>query len=149
MSALLDYVLEGSQENDDLCGLTRVQRFMGFLATALIGMFAGILSIVAIALLRIRKFGILFAICNMCVLSSTGFLIGFKRQLQLLFEQKRYIASIGMFVGMCTTMLFAFKWKMLIGVIVGIIIEFLSFVYYALSYVPYGQQCFRRMIGLA
>ena len=64
MSALLDYVLEGNQENDDLCGLTRVQRFIGFAATAVIGMFAGVLSIIAIALLRIRKFGILFTICN-------------------------------------------------------------------------------------
>ena len=148
MSALLDYVLEGNQENDDLCGLTRVQRFIGFAATAVIGMFAGVLSIIAIALLRIRKFGILFTICNICVLSSTGFVVGFKRQLQLLFEQKRYVASIGMFVGMSTTLMFAFKWKRLIGVVLGIVVEFVSFLYYALSYVPYGQQCFRRAIGL-
>ena len=147
MSALLEFTLDG-EDNDNSCGLTATQRLIGFFVTAFLGMFSGFLSLIAIGLLRIRKFGILFAICNMMVIASTGMLVGFKKQMRSLFEQKRYVATIGMCVGMTITMFFAFRWKKLIGVLLGIIIEFVSFSYYALSYIPYGRQCFHRIFHI-
>jgi hypothetical protein len=142
MSGLLDVVIE--DQNNDYFNLTFTQRMLGFATAAILGLFSGFLSIVAIALLRIRKFGILFSIFNLMLLASTGFLLGFKKQLSSIFEQKRYIAGIGMFLGMAVTFFFAFKWRLLIGVIVGFAIEFTSFAYYALSYLPWGTQIFRR-----
>ena len=125
MTSILDFAFQ--QEQDESCfKLTWSQRMLGFAGTAIIGLFSGILSLIAIGLLRIRKFAILFAICNMMVLSSTGFLIGFQKQIKSLFEQKRYIATIGMAIGITITMLSAFMWKKLVLVVIGFIIEFLS-----------------------
>ena len=144
MSALLDFALDG-EDSENTCGLTKTQRFIGFAVTAFLGIFSGFLAIIAIALLRIKKFGILFSICNIMIMSSTGLLVGFKKQLKSMKEQNRYIAAIGMIVGIMTTLLFAFRWKKRIGVVVGVIVEFVSFLYYALSYVPFGRQCFTRV----
>jgi hypothetical protein len=142
MEGLLDVAMEG----DDVgCfELTFTQRMLGFGVTALLGIFSGLLSLVAITLLRVRKFGVLFAIFNCMILSSTGFLIGFKKQFQSLFERKRHLASLGMLLGISITFFFAFKKKLLIGVIVGFLIDFISFAYYALSYLPCGAQIFHR-----
>jgi hypothetical protein len=141
MSGLIDVAIE--DQDTDYFNLTFTQRMLGFGVTALLGLFAGCLSMFAIALLRIRKFGILFAIFNAMLLASTGFLIGFKKQSRSICEQKRYLAGIGMFAGMAVTFLFAFKWNLLIGVVVGFAMEFTSFAYYALSYLPFGAQIFR------
>jgi hypothetical protein len=94
MTGLLDMAYRS--DDKECFGLTFIQRMIGFAVTTLIGMFSTFLSIVAISLLRIRKFSLLFAICNLMILSSTGFLIGFKRQFKSLCEQKQWIASIGM-----------------------------------------------------
>lgn len=143
MSALLD--MTGYENEDGEClDLTFTQRLMGFAATSIIGIFSGILSIIAISLIRIRKFSLLFAIFNLMTLSSTGFLFGFKKQLRSMFEAKRIYAAIGMIFGMFTTFMFAMKWKKLIGVIIGFLIEVVSFSYYALSYLPMGTTLFHK-----
>jgi hypothetical protein len=143
MESLLDIgVQEGNGEGFEL---TFLQRMLGFGATAIIGLFSGALSLIAMALLRIRKFTILFAICNCMILSSTGFLIGFKKQLRSLCERKRWIGSIGMLGGILITFFFAFTKKSLLGVTVGFVIDFTSFAYYALSYLPWGTQVFHRI----
>lgn len=143
MSALLDMSGYESEEGECL-DLTFTQRLMGFGATAIIGIFSGVLSLIAISLLRIRKFSLLFAIFNLMTLSSTGFLFGFKKQLRSMFEAKRIYAAIGMLFGMITTFLFAMKYKKLIGVIIGFLIEVVSFSYYALSYLPMGTTLFHK-----
>ena len=140
MSSILD-----AEEETNCLDLTFTQRMMGFVGTAVIGVFSGILSIFAIGLLRIRKFSILFAIFNLMLISSTGFLIGFKRQFNSLFSKKRIYATIGMFIGMVITMTFALKWRSLVGVIIGFLIEGISFAYYALSYLPFGREIFSRI----
>lgn len=143
MSSFFDMSSYESEDGECL-DLTFTQRVMGFVATAIIGVFSGILSIVAISLLRIRKFTLLFAIFNMMILSSTGFLFGFKRQIRSMLEAKRIYAAIGMFFGMFTTILFAMKYKRLVGVIIGFLIEVVSFSYYALSYLPMGTALFHK-----
>jgi hypothetical protein len=142
MAALLDMAY---RNGDQACfELSFTQRMIGFAVTTLIGLFSGFLAVIAIPLLRIRKFSLLFSICNLMILSSTGFLIGFKRQLKSLCERKRWIASIGMFAGMTITFLFALRWRKFLGVLLGVVVEFVSFSYYALSYVPWGSDIFHR-----
>jgi hypothetical protein len=145
MSALLNVALEG--EDEECFKLTWTQKLLGFAATALLGLFSGFLALIAIALLRIRRFGILFSFCNCMILASTGFLIGFRRQAQSLCERKRYLASIGMIVGIGLTFFSASRKKPLLGVIVGFLIDFTSFACYALSYLPCGDRIIRRVTG--
>jgi hypothetical protein len=144
MTSLLDFAYERDEEDQDWLELTFTQRVIGFATTALLGVFSGFLSILAISLFRLRKFGILFSIFNVMIILSTGFLIGFKKQFKSLFEAKRYFATAGMFLGLSITMVFAFKWKRLVGVIFGFCVEFVSFAYYALSYLPWGPQVFQK-----
>jgi hypothetical protein len=142
MSGLLDYVFTPEEQEDDCFQLSLTQRVIGFASAALIGAFAGFLSLIAISVLRLRKFGLLFGIFNVMVILSTGFLIGFKKQLKSLTERNRIKAAIGMALGLCIAILFAFKWKRLIGVVLGFCIEFMSFAYYALSYLPSSDQIY-------
>ena len=144
MSAILDMFANYESEEKDCFNLSLTERLIGLLVTATLGIFSGFLSIFAIALLRVRKFCILFAIFNLMTLFSTAFIVGFKRQLNSLTERKRIYAAIGMIVGMLITFIFAFKFKILTGIIFGFLIELVSFIYYILSYVPMGTALFHK-----
>jgi hypothetical protein len=110
----------------------------------MIGVFSVILSLIALALLRIRTFTILFAMCNCMIRASTVFFIGFQTPLVLLFERKRWIGSICMLGGSDYTFLRIHE-KSLIGVIMGFVIDFTSFAYYTLPYLPWGTQMFHQI----
>jgi hypothetical protein len=139
-----DYMLKPVEPEDDCFQFTLTQRVLGFATTALIGGFASFLSLIAISVLRVRKFGLLFAIFNLTVILSTGFLVGFRKQLKSLTEKKRAPAALGMLIGLSITIFFAFKWKKLIGVVLGFSIAFRSFAYSALSYLPWGDRILQK-----
>lgn len=137
--------LTNESEGSDCFNLSWMERMIGAAVCGFFSFFAGTVSIMAIALLRIRKFALLFAIMNIMLFLSLGFLIGFKKLLSSLTTKERRIAAITMFLGMFITMFFAFGKTRLIGVILGFIIEFISFVFIALSYVPMGRALFQKI----
>lgn len=141
MSLLDDF----EQDEGEWFELTLTQRLLGCVGTSVIGIFSGVLSLIAIGLLRIRKFSILFAIFNLMIISSTGFIVGFKNQLRFLMEKKRIYATFGMLFGFLITIVFALKLRKLSGAIIGVVVEGISFVYYALSYLPFGKQIFKKI----
>ena len=79
------------------------------------------------------------------IISSTGFIVGFKNQLRSLMEKKRIYATFGMLFGFLITIVFALKLRKLSGAIIGVVVEGISFVYYALSYLPFGKQIFKKI----
>ena len=137
--------LTSEQESEKCCGLSWTERLIAFACCSFFALFAGIVSIAAISLLRIRKFALLFTIMNIMLFSALSFLVGIKKQLSSLFVPKRLISSILMIIGIILTLFFAFVYKTLIGVIIGFLIEFVSFCYYALSYIPMGSALFHKI----
>jgi len=144
VTGLLDLTMD---EDDGGCfELTTTQKIIAFAVCAFFALFSGVFAVISISLLRIRKFSLLFCIMNIMIFSSIGFLVGFKKQIKSLFQKKRALASVAMIAGIVITMIFSFKWRSLIGVIVGFLIEFVSFLYYALSYIPYGDTLFHKLL---
>ena len=137
--------LTSEQESEKCCGLGWTERIIAFACCSFFALFAGIVSIAAISLLRIRKFAVLFMIMNIMLIAALNFLVGIKKQLSSLLQPKRLISSSGMFIGIILTIIFAFVKKTLIGVIIGFVIEFVSFCYYALSYLPMGAALFHKI----
>ncbi|EAY15604.1 hypothetical protein TVAG_208830 [Trichomonas vaginalis G3] len=143
MGGLVDLISE--PEEKDCLNLSWKERIVASIVCGFFSFFAGTMSIFAIALLRIRKFAILFAIMNLMLFLSLGFIITFKKLFSSLFQKDRKYAAIGLFVGMFITMFFAFGKVRLIGVIIGFVLEFVSFIYVALSYLPLGRELFAKI----
>lgn len=133
-------------EDDSCLHLSKTESIIASVACGAFAFLSGLFSIIAISLLRVRKFSILFSVMNIMIFVSLGFLIGFKKVLGSLFQKKRALATGIMIIGMLITLFFALFYRFFIGVILGIIIEFLAFVYFLLSYIPMGEAIFHKLI---
>ena len=147
MTEILETVADLTETEDQgFFHLSRTERFIAAGICALCGLTAGILSIVAIFILNMRKFVVLFTLSSLLYLISLCLLIGFKRICSSFVDKKRIYSGAGMFTGMLIVLFFGLVKKWFILSIVGFIIEFISFVYYALSFIPGGEQLFHFLL---
>ncbi|EAY00381.1 pRGR, putative [Trichomonas vaginalis G3] len=133
-------------QNDGCFTLTYTERLIGFGITGLCGLVAGILSIVAVFILNMRKFVVLFTLSSILYLVSLCLLIGFKRICGSFTDPKRIYSAVGLLAGTLITLYFGFVKKWIILSLVGFVIEFLSFVYYALTFIPGGEKIFHFLL---
>ena len=73
-------------------------------------------------------------------LCATGFLRGPIKQLKSMMEPKRAIAVGVMLLMIVLTFLSAFLWSSGILCIIFCILQFLSYLWYCISYIPYGRE---------
>ncbi|EPQ58071.1 SFT2-domain-containing protein [Gloeophyllum trabeum ATCC 11539] len=130
-------------------GLTRTQRLYGFVGCLVTGF---ILSIIGSALLFIGllgSFALLYVLGTIISLVGTGFLIGFFKQLKLMFKPVRVLATI-IFLG---SIVLVFVGAFVIGsdllCILFVIIEYLAYTWYTLSYIPYARTAVLKMVGMS
>eukprot|EP00270_Netrium_digitus_P016476 TRINITY_DN5918_c1_g1_i4.p1 TRINITY_DN5918_c1_g1~~TRINITY_DN5918_c1_g1_i4.p1 ORF type:complete len:300 (-),score=88.40 TRINITY_DN5918_c1_g1_i4:374-1141(-) len=83
------------EELNQSCALTYKQRLYGFVSCLLLGIFCSLLSL--LVFFHPIKFAITYSAGNLLSLSSTGFLIGFGRQLSLMCDPVRGLAA-GIFI---------------------------------------------------
>ena len=147
MTEILETVtdLTGTEEQGFL-HLSRTERFIAAGICALCAVTAGILSIVAIFILNMRKFVVLFTVSSLLYVISLSLLIGFKKICASCFDKKRIYSGVGMMTGMFIVLFFGLVKKWIILSIIGFVIEFISFVYYALSFIPGGEQIFHFLL---
>lgn len=126
--------------------LTYSERIIGFGITAACAFFAGILSIVALFILNLRKFSVLFSVSTILFFVSLGLLVGCKRLLSSCSDKKRLISSLCLIFGMLFTLFFGAIKRSIILSIIGLAIETLSYLYFALSYIPGGTRLFHLLI---
>jgi len=81
-------------------------------------------------------------------LVGTGFLIGFFRQLKLMFKPVRVVASVVFLGSIGLVFVGAFVLKNEILCIVFVIIEYLAYTWYTLSYIPYARAAVAKAVGL-
>ncbi|KIK63643.1 hypothetical protein GYMLUDRAFT_241560 [Collybiopsis luxurians FD-317 M1] len=128
-------------------GLSRTTRLYGFLGCTAIGFVLSLLGSIVLFLAQIALFAILYGLGTIISLVATGFLIGFTTQLKLMFKAKRVIATIVMLGSIGLVFVGAFVIRSDVLCIIFVIIQYLAFTYYSLSYVPGMTSAIKGLVG--
>jgi hypothetical protein len=115
------------------CALSKKQRFIGFGACFIFGMFISFMSF--FFLTRPTSFALLYTLGNIVSLAATGFVIGFLRQLKYAFAKKRVAATLIFLGAMILTLVSVLVLKITILAIFCVIIQFMALVWYTASYI--------------
>jgi len=129
-------------------GLTRTQRLYGFVGCLVTGFILSILGSALLFLGFLGTFVLLYTIGIIVSLVGTGFLIGFFTQLKLMFKPIRVIATIMLFVSMGLVFVGAFVIGSGLLCIIFVIIEYLAYTWYSISYIPYARTAALKMVGM-
>jgi len=103
----------------------------------------------AVFLGQLTLFAVLFVIGTIISLVGTGFLIGFFRQLKLMFKPVRVLATIVFIASIVLVFIAAFVLGSDILCLVFVILEYLAYTWYTLSYIPYARTAVLKVIGMA
>lgn len=130
-------------------GLTRTQRIYGFVGCLAIGFILSLLGTVLLFVGMLASFAVLYAMGTIISLVGTGFLIGFGSQLKQMFKPVRVVATLVLIA--CIGLIFvgAFVIKNDILCIIFVIIEYLAYTWYCLSYIPYARTAVKNLIGMS
>ena len=135
---------------DSMCpSLSYKQRLYGFLFCMLAGVLISVIGFILLFVGQLDgiRIGLLMSLGNIISVASTFFLFGPCSQVKKMFEKKRIIATIVFLVSLIATLILVFSfskegekdWKKIV-LIVLIIVQYIAFFWYCLSYIPYGQK---------
>ncbi|KAF8184917.1 Got1/Sft2-like family-domain-containing protein [Mycena galopus ATCC 62051] len=128
-------------------GLSRTTRMYGFFGCLGVGFTLSILGSIVLFLGDITLFAVLYGFGTIISLVGTGFLIGFLSQLKLMFKPVRVVATIILLA--CIGLIFvgAFVLGSEILCLILVIIEYLAYTWYSLSYIPYARTAVKKFVG--
>ncbi|KAI0781074.1 SFT2-domain-containing protein [Trametes elegans] len=129
-------------------GLTRTQRLYGFAGCLVAGFVLSLLGSIFLFLGSLASFAILYALGTVISLIGTGFLIGFSTQLKMMFKPVRVVATIVFLGSIGLIFVGAFVIKSDILCIIFVIIEYLAYTWYTLSYIPYARTAVLKVFGM-
>jgi len=129
-------------------GLSKKARLYGFIACVAIGFILSLLGTIVLILGQLVLFAVLYVLGTVVTLFGTGFLIGFLRQLKLMFKPVRIVASIVFIASIVLVLVGAFALGSGILCLVFVFVEFLAYTWYTLSYIPYARAAVTKAIGL-
>lgn len=115
------------------------QRFYGFLGSAGIGLVTVILGLIMLFFMKLVSFSVLYSIGNLCLVTSLMFIVGPMRQLRSMMSEYRYLTSIVFILSIIGTLVMALVVSNVILTIVFVVIQTCAFVWYVLSYIPFGR----------
>ena len=146
--------ISGAASNPSCCpDLDLKTRIIGFILSFIVGIFMMISSISQLFTLALggqRYFAIWYTCGNIVCLSSTFFLMGPKKQCENMMKPERKLTSLVLFSSMAACLIMAFSGVSKLIVLIAIVIQFMSLVWYVLSYIPGGQRlcsgCIRRTV---
>ncbi|KAM3585247.1 uncharacterized protein V6R79_011725 [Siganus canaliculatus] len=84
-------------------------------------------------------FAVFYSVGNICALLSTVFLVGPCRQLKNMCAVERALTTATMLVFLALTLCAAFVWKNAALALLFVILQFLAFTWYSLSYIPFAR----------
>ncbi|KAJ8772018.1 hypothetical protein K2173_027195 [Erythroxylum novogranatense] len=125
-------------ESRGLCSLSATQRMYAFGACLVAGFAFMFLSLIVFS--KPIKYALLFTFGNVLAVGSTAFLIGPGQQLSMMFDSERVYAT-STYIGCVVICLVCALWihnKIL--TVIAIICEICAFIWYSLSYIPFGRQ---------
>ena len=142
-------------ENDSIFpSLSLKERLIGFgicFGLGLLFQFMSMGSIVGVLLGRPNKFAFLYTCGNLISIFGTFFLVGPKRQFKNMTNPYRRKASMIFLSSIVLTFISLYILHSKILTVLFVIIQFGSYIYYIMSYIPHGQECLnaltRRFLG--
>jgi hypothetical protein len=108
-----------------------------------------ILGAIVLFLAQIALFAVLYGLGIVVSLAGTGFLIGFGTQLKLMFKPVRVIATIVFLASIGLVFVGAFAIGSDVLCIIFVIIEYLAYTWYSISYIPYARSAVLKTIGFS
>ncbi|KAJ7168178.1 SFT2-domain-containing protein [Mycena crocata] len=129
-------------------GLSRTTRLYGFAACLGIGFLLSVLGSIVLFLGQITIFATLYGFGTVISLAGTGFLIGFFSQLKLMFKPVRIVATLVFLGSIGLVFVGAFVLGNEILCLVFVIIEYLAYTWYSLSYIPWARAAVKKGVGL-
>jgi len=105
------------------------------------------LGVMFIYIAMLPMFGLFYTIANIALLSSSFFLIGPMKQLQLMMRPVRLIATIIFLLALGITLWLALTGKSFVFIVIMVIVQFCAFVWYVASYLPFAQQTIKYVCG--
>ncbi|EJD53265.1 SFT2-domain-containing protein [Auricularia subglabra TFB-10046 SS5] len=149
-SALPENQLFENESAFKFLGLTRMQRIWGFIICSAVGF---VLSLLATILLFLpgflTSFVLLYSLGLIISLVGTGFLIGFFKQLKLMFKPVRVVATLVFLGSMVAVFITAFLLSVDVVCLILVIVEYLAYTWYCLSYIPYARTAVLKVFGMA
>ncbi|TEB35978.1 SFT2-domain-containing protein [Coprinellus micaceus] len=129
-------------------GLSRTTRLYGFIGCLVVGFVLSLLGAIVLFFQQLGIFAVLFGIGTVISLVGTGFLIGFLKQLKLMFKPVRVVAAIVFLASIGMIFVAAFVIKSDVLCLVFVFIEYLAYIWYTLSYIPYARAAVTKAVGL-
>ncbi|KZT11427.1 SFT2-domain-containing protein [Laetiporus sulphureus 93-53] len=130
-------------------GLTRTQRLYGFVACLAVGFVMSLIGSILLFVGLLATFAVLYVIGTVISLIGTGFLLGFMKQLKLMFKPVRVVATIVFLGSIVLVFIGAFVIGSDVLSIIFVIIEYLAYTWYTLSYIPYARSAVLKVFGMS
>ncbi|KAH7107771.1 SFT2-domain-containing protein [Auriculariales sp. MPI-PUGE-AT-0066] len=126
-------------------GLTRTQRLWGFIICAVVGFVLSILGSILLFLPGgLLTFAFLYAVG--IIVSHRNWVLD--RQLKLMFKPVRIVATV-VFLGLLAGIfVVAFVLGNELLCLILVVVEYLAYTWYSLSYIPYARTAILKMIGM-
>ncbi|KAH8928536.1 SFT2-domain-containing protein [Atractiella rhizophila] len=131
----------------DFLELSKTQRIYGFVGCVAAGFAISIVGGILFTTGNVTSFALLYTIGVLVSLVGTGFLIGFKRQLELMFKPVRLIATIVFISSIVLVFISAYVIGSDALVLVFAVTTYLAYIWYSLSYIPFARDLVKRMAG--
>ncbi|KAI0336391.1 SFT2-domain-containing protein [Cubamyces sp. BRFM 1775] len=112
------------------------------------GFVLSLLGTILLVPLGLGTFALLYALGTIVSLIGTGFLIGFTKQLKLMFKPVRIVATIFFLASIVLIFVGAFVIRNDLICIIFVIIEYLAYAWYNLSYIPYARTAVLKVFGM-
>ncbi|GHJ89416.1 hypothetical protein NliqN6_5818 [Naganishia liquefaciens] len=141
-----DSVFGGEESAYSKLGLTKTQRLYGFLGCTVVGFILSILGTILLFIGGLISFAILFSIGIIVSLVGTGFLIGFSKQIKTMFKPVRVVATLILLGAIAMTFMGAFLLNNAVLCLVMVIVEYLAYLWYSLSYIPYARSLVKNLL---
>jgi hypothetical protein len=106
--------------------LSYSERLMGFGICAGCAILVGVLSIISLFVINLRKFAVLLIVATILFVVGLGLLLGFSRLVRRCKDGRRVLSSVSLPGGILITLL----------AIGGFLVETVAFLYFALSLIP-------------
>ncbi|KAF9072938.1 vesicle transport protein, partial [Rhodocollybia butyracea] len=119
----------------------------GFIGCLAIGFVLSLLGSIVLFLAQLALFAILYGLGTVVSLVGTGFLMGFGTQLKLMFKPVRIIATLVFLGSIGLVFVGAFVIRSDVLCIIFVIIEYLAYSWYSISYIPYARAAVRKAVG--
>ncbi|KAJ3728753.1 SFT2-domain-containing protein [Lentinula raphanica] len=130
-------------------GLSRTTRLYGFIGCLAVGFVLSLLGSIVLFLAQLALFAILYALGTIVSLAGTGFLIGFGTQLKLMFKPVRIVATLVFLASIGLVFVGAFVIGSDVLCIIFVIIEYLAYTWYSISYIPYARSAVLKAVGFS